>query len=86
MSICRKHGKERNVIVFTSKKGRNGRALEYVGCQDCAAAELVKKDQSLGKQEPIKAKSEGRQEPEKKQVPADPPKVKTLGQRFGFKL
>jgi hypothetical protein len=87
VTICKKHGKERNRIV-TTKRGRGGTPFEYVGCEDCAAGlpakdaaatppPGIKKDtkkSKLSEKEPAKPKAE------------EPKKVRSIGERFGFKF
>jgi hypothetical protein len=82
--LCKKHQKERTVIY--DRPMPRGGTLRIVGCEDCAAeaqARLKELDSSQGVTAPSQAKSETKEE---KKAPPSSPKVRSIGDRFGFKF
>jgi hypothetical protein len=103
MTLCKKHGKERNIIA-KSRRNSRGAVLEFVGCEDCAAG-LPARDLGKGaglpdpaippkKKKPQQVEDSRRRRPQpvvdtpatvaKKMEKLD--KVRTIGERFGFKF
>jgi len=90
MSICKKHGKERDVII-KSRPGRSGTQFDYVGCVDCAAGLPPKEGATPPRKAPGTKKDMPKPQPaEKKQTPAEAieqaKKVRSIANRFGFKF
>ena len=93
MSLCKKHGKERNVICTTkpTSRGGGGAGFDYVGCEDCAAGLPPKEGATPPRKAPGQKKDTKKPaQPEKKPAPAEAieqaTKVKTIADRFGFKF
>ena len=89
MSLCKKHGKERDRIVKSKPSSKGGTAiLEYVGCEDCAAGLPPSQEVTPSKKPAAKAKKP-KDEP-KQQTPHEAieqlKKVRSIGERFGFKF
>lgn len=81
MSVCKKHGKERDRIVKSRPSSRGGGAaiFEYVGCEDCAAEKQSSKPPDP---KPPAAKPPAAKPPD----PKPPEKRGSIGHRFGFKF
>ena len=94
MTLCKKHGKERDRIVKSkpSSRGR-GAILEYVGCEDCAAGlppsqEATPKPAAKAKKPKDESKQQTPHEAIKqaKKAIEQAKKVRSIGERFGFKF
>ena len=88
MTLCKKHGKERDRIVKSKPSSRGkGTIFEYVGCEDCAAGLPPSQEATPSKKPAAKAK---KPKDEKQQTPhkaiEQAKKVRSIGERFGFKF
>jgi hypothetical protein len=63
MSLCKAHGKERNVICSSKPSGKSGRVFEYVGCVDCkngVPSQLTPRQTPAPKGKPVKGSPPGK--------------------------
>ena len=87
MSICKKHGKERNVIVRSKPSSKGGAVIEYTGCEDCAAGLPSRNPQVKEKSKKKKVKAVKYDTPETVEKKMEHvKKVRSIGERFGFKF
>jgi hypothetical protein len=89
MSICKKHGKERNVICTGKPSSRGGKAataFEYVGCEDCKAGLPATKEAPPKRNRSTKAATKTVETKKTVETPPSSPKARSIGERFGFKF
>jgi hypothetical protein len=94
VSLCKKHGKERDQVITSKPNGRSKHAIEFVGCVDCKAglpATVTPADGGLATGKGAKRDAK-RTPPEPTKKPVTPPKkedappVKKSGGFLGFRL